>query len=180
MDRPGDPPRAPSCSAGQPPECGGCPLWLWRNCSLATVPSLLLPFPWDPALPFFLQELPRDAGNSLFPPGWLGAPALPTPAPENTATTQGQEKPWGQRSCMEQTHGREAAEWNGIRWRKPRLPCLHWLGTLCCWGSVPLTRRQFELSDALVGVCAGREPRARVPKPNPRAAVAAHSSEIIL
>lgn len=96
----------------QPPECGGCPLWLWRNCSLATVLSLLLPFPWDPALPFFLQELPRDAGNSLFPLGWLGAPALPTPAPENTANTRGQEKPWGQRSCMEQAHGREAAEWN--------------------------------------------------------------------
>lgn len=58
-------------------------------------PPLLLPFPWDPALPFSLQELPRDAGNSLFPPGWLGAPALPTPAPENTAAAQGQEKPWG-------------------------------------------------------------------------------------
>lgn len=80
---------------------------------------------------------------------------------------------------MEQAHGREAAEWNGIDWRKPRPPCLHWLGTLCCWGSVPLTRRQFELSDALVGVCAGSEPRARVPEPNPRAVVAVHSSEII-
>lgn len=64
--------------------------------------------------------------------------------------------------------------------RKPRPPCLRWLGTLCCWGSVPLTRRQFELSDALVGVCAGSEPRPRVPKPNPRAVVAAHLSEIIL
>lgn len=143
-------------------------------------PSLLLPFPWDPALPFFLQELPRDAGNSLFPPGWLGAPALPTPAPENTATTRGQEKPWGQRSCMEQAHGREAAEWNGIHRRKPRPPCLHWLGALCCWRSVPLTRHQFELSDALVGVCAGSKLRSHVPKPNPRAVVAAHSSEIFL
>lgn len=53
--------------------------------------SLRLPFPWDLALPFPPQELLRDAENSLFPPGWLGAPDLPTPALENTTPTWGQE-----------------------------------------------------------------------------------------
>lgn len=110
--------------------------------------------------------------------GWehLPFPRLPrkTPQQRGAKRNPGDSDPaWSKPMAERQQSG------TGIHWRKPRPPCLHWLGTLCCWGSVPLTRRQFELSDALVGVCAGSEPRARVPEPNPRVVVAVHSSEII-
>lgn len=149
------------------------------NCSLATVPSCCRSrgIPLSTSFSRNCLGMPGTACSLLA--GWehLPFPRLARKTPQQRGA---KEKPWGQRSCVEQARGREAAEWNGTHWRKPRPPCLHRLGTLCCWGSVPLTRRQLELSDALVGVCAGSEPRARVPKPNPRAVVAVHSSEIIL
>lgn len=95
-------------------------LWMPRTALERRLPGhgpLLLPFPWDPALPFPPQELPRHAGNSLFPPGRPGAPTLPTPALENTTPARGQETPRGQRSRTEHAHGR--AEWGGTCWRKP-------------------------------------------------------------
>lgn len=114
-------------------------------------------------------------------PSWLAGSTCPSHAcPGKHRSNAGPRETLGTAILHGAAHGRQAAEWNGIRWRKPRPPCLRWLGTLCCWRSVPLTRRQCELSDALVGVCAGTEPRPHVPKPNPRVVVAAHSCEIIL
>lgn len=63
----------------------------------------------------------------------------------------------------------------------PLPPGPRWPGTLCCWGSVP-PRPDVKLSSAtntLVAVCAGSEPRARMAKPIPRAAVAVHLSKIV-
>lgn len=126
----------------QQPLCKATSRALWMLCTALEklLPGhglLLQPFPWDPALPFPPQELPWDSGNSLFPPGWPGAPALPTPALENTTPTRGQETPRGQRSCVEQAHGREAVEWGGTHRRKPPLAPLAPVGDIVLPGERP-------------------------------------------
>lgn len=135
---------------------------------------LLLPFPWDPALPFPPQELPRDAGNSVFPPG---REHLPFPRlPWKILRGCGMQTLRGAERTGEGQHG------VGHAAGSPLPPSPRWPGTLCCWGCVKPQPdvKSSSATNILVAVCAGSEPRARVPKPNPRAVIAAHSSKIIL
>lgn len=110
--------------------------------------SPLLPlFPWDPALPFAPQELPWDTGNSRFPIGST-CPSHACPGKHRTKAgprdTLGTAIPHGA-SPLEKGSGvgGEHAGGNPL----PPGPC--WPGTLCCWGSVPRTTRQIELSNKL-------------------------------
>lgn len=160
------PPLLSSHSAKRPPERCGCFVRHWRNCCLATASfcSRSRGIPLSLSLPRNCPGTLGTACSLLAGQEHLLFPRLPwkTPHQRGAKRHPGDSDPAWSKPTGER-------QWSGVGHTggSPLSPRLHRLGTLCCRGSVPLTRHQIELSNKHP-VCAGSEPRACVPKPNPR------------